>query len=54
MGSRNSEYRAGVGQMLVLEATKKATKERAESKGVTLGVEAKSAYPLSPHAQFSG
>lgn len=30
MGSRNSEYGAGVGQRLVLEVTKKATKERAE------------------------
>lgn len=54
LGSRNSDYGAGVGQRLVLEATKKATKERAEGKGVGLGTEAKSASLLSPHAQFSG
>lgn len=53
LGSRNSDYGAGVGQRLVLEATKKATKERAEGKGVGLGTEAKSASLLSPHAQFS-
>lgn len=41
--------------MLILEATKKATKERAESKGVTLGVEAKSASPslLMPSSQVN-
>lgn len=53
LGSRNFEYRAGVGQRLVLEATKKSTKERAEGKGVTLGVEAKSAPPLMPSSQVN-